>query len=43
MKKAEKKNEGGIEAPSFDEGEPSIHMVSDYGNPARAEGIASVS
>ncbi|KAG5107313.1 hypothetical protein JHK84_044220 [Glycine max] len=42
MKKAEKKNEGGIEAPSFDEGEPSIHMVSDYGNPARAEGIASV-
>ncbi|RZC01415.1 NAC domain-containing protein 62 isoform C [Glycine soja] len=32
MKKAEKKNEGGIEAPTFDEGEPSVHLFSDYGN-----------
>ncbi|KAK7389722.1 hypothetical protein VNO78_25000 [Psophocarpus tetragonolobus] len=40
MKKAEKKNEGGIEAPTFDEGEPS--MVSDYVKRARAEGIPSV-
>ncbi|TKY64173.1 NTM 9 [Spatholobus suberectus] len=39
MKKPGKTTEGGIEAPIFDEGEPSTRIVSDCDNQATAEGI----
>lgn len=43
MKKPGKTTEGGTDALICDEGEPSRHMISVYGNQEKAEGIPSVS